>query len=399
VTLVNASELTWQVPLSDLEVDDEIVGAVAEAVRSGWWSMGPRVEAFEKAFGEYVGSRHALAVANGTLALQMALLAAGCKSGDDIVLPSLNFVAAANAVIHSGGRPIFCDISGNGSLNMSVEDVEAALTPATRAIIALHYAGMPCEIGQLRELADDRGVVLIEDAAHAPGGRHEGRMCGTIGAVGCFSFFSNKNLPVGEGGMVVTDDDELARRLRLLRSHGMTTLTWARHQGHAASYEVVAHGFNARLDEIRAAIGLVGLGRLDERNRSRRRIVALYREAFDGAHGEAMAFSGFDDSSSAHHLAVLVLADPSMRDAVREELASRGVQTSLHYPPIHTFSAFADTSPRPLPVTEDLAARILTLPLFAHMNDGQVELVTETTGAALRRLHRPRRSPVPSRAD
>jgi dTDP-4-amino-4,6-dideoxygalactose transaminase len=398
---MNASEAIWQVPLSDLEIDDEMVAAVVEAVGSGWWSMGPRVEAFEKAFGEYVGSRHALAVANGTLALQMALLAVGCRSGDEVVLPSLNFVAAANAVIHSGARPVFCDISGDGDLNMSVDDVAAALTPATRAIIALHYAGMPCDIGRLRELADDQGVVLIEDAAHAPGALHEGRMCGTIGAVGCFSFFSNKNLAVGEGGMVVTDDDELAQRLRLLRSHGMTTLTWARHQGHAASYEVVTHGFNARLDDIRAAIGLVGLGRLDERNRSRRRIVALYREAFDGTHGEAMAFSGFDDAASAHHLAVLVLADPSTRDAVREELAARGVQTSLHYPPIHSFAAFEGVSTRPLPVTEDVAARILTLPLFAHMSDDQVGLVTETTRAALRHRQRPssRPSPVPTRAD
>jgi dTDP-4-amino-4,6-dideoxygalactose transaminase len=374
----------WKVPLSDLEVDDEIVAAVTGAVTSGWWSMGPRVEELEEAFASYSGARHAIAVANGTAALHLALLAVGCGEGDEVVLPALNFVAAANSVFHTGARPVFCDVRGDGDLNLDVGDVERALTPATRAIVALHYGGVPCEIERLRSLADDRSIALVEDAAHAPGARRDGRMCGTFGAVGCFSFFSNKNLPVGEGGMLVTDEDGLAARLRLLRSHGMTTLTWERHQGHAASYDVVEHGFNVRLDEIRAALALVNLRRLDAHNAARRRIATAYRQAFSGADGERMAFDPADDRDSSHHLAVLIAPDAARRDALRRALAEGGVQTSLHYPPIHRFSAYASEPQRPLPETEDLAGRIVTLPLFPHMSDEQIELVTGSVRAALR---------------
>ena len=226
----------WLVPLSDIEVDDELADAVLETLRSGWWSMGPRVEAFERAFGEFSGAAHAIAVANGTAALHLALLAVGCGPGDEVIVPSLNFVAAANAVFHTGAQPIFCDIVGPDELNLDPGDVEAAVTPRTKAVLALHYAGFPCAIDEVRGIADRHGLAIVEDAAHAPGASFDGHMCGTLGDVGCFSFFSNKNLPLGEGGMIVTANDELAERLRLLRSHGMTSLTWDRHHGHASSW-------------------------------------------------------------------------------------------------------------------------------------------------------------------
>jgi dTDP-4-amino-4,6-dideoxygalactose transaminase len=262
------AERAWQVPLSDLTVPDDMVRAVEEAVSSGWWSMGPRVEAFEAEFATLLGSRHAFGVANGTAALHLALLAAGCRPGDEVVVPSLNFVAAANTIAHVGATPVFCDISGMHDLNLDPKDVEAAITPATRAIVVLHYGGFACDMGSVLQLAEQHGLVVIEDAAHAPGSTWEGRMCGTLGRVGCFSFFSNKNLPIGEGGMVVTDDDAIAESLRLLRSHGMTTLTWDRHRGHASSYDVVLQGFNYRLDELRAAMGVVQLRRLEPPRRS-----------------------------------------------------------------------------------------------------------------------------------
>ena len=173
---------------------------------------------------------------------------------------------------------MLCDILGASDLNLDPSDVEASIGDSTKAILVLHYGGYVCDIDAVLEAARRHNLVVIEDAAHAPGAGRGGRMCGTFGDVGCFSFFSNKNLPVGEGGMVVTDDDDLAGQVRLLRSHGMTTLTWARHQGHAHTYDVVAHGYNYRFDELRAAIGLVQLGRLDASNRARRDIVARYRQ-------------------------------------------------------------------------------------------------------------------------
>ncbi len=246
----------WIVPLSDVVGDDELVAAAAEAVRSGWWSTGPRVAELEAQFADALACRHAIAVANGTAALQLAFVALDIGHGDEVVTPSLTFVAAANAIRQTGAEPVFCDIVGDGELNLDPADLEAAITPRTKAICALHYGGFACAIDEVLSLAERHGLAVVEDAAHAVGGRHGGRACGTFGAIGCFSFFSNKNVPIGEGGMVVTDDDDLAARLRLLRSHGMTTLTWDRHRGHASTYDVVEVGIQlpARRDPRRARL-------------------------------------------------------------------------------------------------------------------------------------------------
>ena len=355
-----------------------------DVISSGWWSMGPKVLAFEAAFAEFCEVRHALAVANGTAALHLALLAAGCGPGDEVVLPSLNFVAAANTIAHTGATPVFCDVLGPDDLNLDPGDLAAAVGPRTKAVVVLHYGGFPCDMDAVREIADRRGLTVIEDAAHAPGGTWRGKMCGGLGLAGCFSFFSNKNLPIGEGGMIVTDDEDLADRIRLLRSHGMTTLTWERHRGHASSYDVVAQGFNYRLDELRAAMGLVQLNRLPAENAARSKIAARYREALDGVEGVTMPFREVAEGTTpAHHLAV-VLLPKGRRDDVRATLAERRIQTSVHYPPIHLFSQYREIgSERPLPRTEAVAERILTLPLFAHMRDEQVELVTRSVLEAL----------------
>jgi dTDP-4-amino-4,6-dideoxygalactose transaminase len=371
---------SWRVPLADVRVDDELVAAVGEAVASGWWSMGPRVEAFEQAFADFVGAEQAFAVANGTAALHIALLAVGCGSGDEVVVPSLNFVAAANAVVHAGATPVFCDIVGGDELTMDPADLEAAITPATKAILVMHYGGFACRMDAIHEIADRHGVSIVEDAAHAPGATWRGRPCGTLGDVGCFSFFSNKNLPVGEGGMVVTDDGKLAERIRLLRSHGMTTLTWDRERGHADSYDVVLPGYNYRLDELRAAIGLVQLRRVVDENDARRRISERYREALDGREGISIPFGDAEARAAAsHHLAVALLDPATDRSAVRAALRDARIQTSVHYPPIHRFSQYASTSTRELPRTDAVAGRILTLPLYGHMRPDQAELVVEAT--------------------
>jgi dTDP-4-amino-4,6-dideoxygalactose transaminase len=369
----------WRIPLSDVLVDDELVDAVLGVVRSGWWSMGPRVEQFESDFAAFCGAAHAIAVANGTAALHLALLAVGCGSDDEVVVPSLNFVAAANTIEHTGAAPVFCDIAGPHNLNLDPADLEAAVTPRTKAVVVLHYGGNPCDMTSVDEIAERHGLVVVEDAAHAPGASLNGRMCGTLGRVGCFSFFANKNLPVGEGGMIVTDDDELAARLRLLRSHGMTTLTWDRHRGHASSYDVLLPGFNYRLDEVRAAVGSVQLSRLPEENAGRARVAARYRSALEDRAGLTVPF-GDDDATRvpSHHLAVVVLPEGADRAAVRGALADAGIQTSVHYPPIHTFTAYQGVSGRPLPQTDAVAERLLTLPLYGRMTDDDADLVAET---------------------
>ena len=376
-----------RVPLSDLALDDELLAAVQETIASGWWSMGPIVDEFEQAFARFCDVPHAIAVSSGTAALHLALLACGCGPGDEVILPSLNFVAAANTVVHTGAEPVFCDIRSARDLNLDPADLKAAVGPRTRAIVALHYGGFCCDMRAVTAIADYMGLPIIEDAAHAPGASWRGRMCGTIGRVGRFSFFSNKNLPIGEGGMVVTHDSELAERMRLLRSHGMTTLTWDRHRGHAHSYDVVAPGYNYRLDEVRAAVGLVQLGRLLGGNAARAQVVDTYRRLLDGVDGVTVAFGDRTDDAS-HHLAVVVLPEGVERERVQEFMRQRGIQTSVHYPPIHRFSAYAGSvGARTLPVTEAVADRVLTLPLYPHLEEGQVEAVATALLDALAVYH------------
>ena len=237
-----------------------------------------------------------------------------------MITPSLTFVAAANAVRLTGATPVFCDIGGPDDLNLDTADLESAITEHTKAVLVLHYGGFPCDMDTVLEIAARHRIAVVEDAAHGLGAQIGDRSCGTLGAVGCFSFFANKNLPIGEGGMVVTDDPELANRLKLLRSHGMTTLTWDRHRGHASSYDVLTVGFNYRLDEIRAAMALVQLERLPALTRQRGTLADRYVERLHGVAGIVVPFAGADRAAAAHHLAVVVLPEHTDREQVRSAL-------------------------------------------------------------------------------
>jgi dTDP-4-amino-4,6-dideoxygalactose transaminase len=360
----------WQVPLADVVVPEEDIAVVADVYRSGWLSMGPRTEAFERAMADYTGARHALGVTNGTAALHLICLAAGLGPGDEAIVPSLTFVASVNAIAYTGATPVFADIGSLEEPWPTAHAVEAAITPRTKAVMTVAYGGHPGEIAFIRDLAEARGLVLLEDAAHAIGMRHEGRHVGTFGAAGAFSFFSNKNLAVGEGGAVVTDDDALAERMRLLRSHGMTTLTWDRHRGHAAGYDVVALGFNYRIDEPRAALLTARLARLDAENSRRHELDRGYRERLASLDGIVPT------AAPAHHIFTAVVDEGIDRDALRQTLADRRIQTSLHYPPVHRFSIYAGGAPE-LPLTDAYSTRAITLPLFAGMTDAQLDLVVD----------------------
>jgi dTDP-4-amino-4,6-dideoxygalactose transaminase len=372
----------WKVPLSDVVASPDDIEAVVDVYRSGWLSMGPRTEQLEQAFSGYTGARHAIAVANGTAGLHLICAAAGLGPGDEAIVPSLTFVATANAIAYTGARPVFADVAGLTEPWLSAAAVEAAITPRTKAIMAMAYGGHPGETEQLAALAERRGLTLLEDAAHAAGSRVGGRHLGTFGLAAAFSFFSNKNLGIGEGGMAITDDDALAERIRLLRSHGMTTLSWDRHRGHATTDDVVALGFNYRIDEPRAALAEQRLRRLDDENLSRARLDDRYRRALAEVPGLEPALPPVADAVQAHHL-FTVVAEPGVdRDRVRAELADRGVQTSIHYPPVHGFSIYAGGG-WDLPVTEAYSSRALTLPMFGHMTDAQQDLVVESLASAV----------------
>lgn len=371
----------WVVPLADVQVPEADIEAVAAVYRSGWLSMGPETERFEHAFSRYTGAAHAIAVTNGTAALHLACLVAGIGPGDEVIVPSLTFVASANAIAYTGARPVFADIVALDRPWLSAQACEAAIGERTAAIMAVEYGGHAGEIEALARLAARRGLLLLEDAAHAAGSRYEGRHLGRFGSAGAFSLFSNKNLAVGEGGVLITDDDELAARARLLRSHGMTTLTWDRHRGHAAGYDVVALGYNYRIDEPRAALAAARLARLDVENGRRRSLDARYRELLAGVEGLTPAAPAGPGEESAHHLFTIVLDEHLNRDAFRSALGARGVQSSVHYPPAHRFSTY-EGSGADLPLTEAYAARTLTLPMFAHMTRDQQDLVVDAAAEA-----------------
>jgi dTDP-4-amino-4,6-dideoxygalactose transaminase len=370
----------WKVPLADVRVTEEDISAVADTYRSGWLSMGPRTAGFEEAFASYVGVRHAFAVSSGTAALHLMCLAARIGPGDEVLVPSMTFVATANAIRYTGATPVFVDIAGPDEPWMSVAGCERAIGPRTRGILYVDYGGHAGELEALIELAGRHRLLMLQDAAHAIGGTLHGRQVGSFGLASAYSFFSNKNLAIGEGGMLVTDDDDLANRVRMLRSHGMTTLSWDRHRGHATTYDVVALGFNYRIDEPRATLGVRRLARLDAENARRRELDARYRAGLEG-HVDC-AMPARDGVVSSHHIFTIVLPPDTDRSRFRALLAGDGVQTSVHYPPVHRFAIHSDGSPE-LPLTDRYAERTVTLPLFAHMTADQQELVIETVISAL----------------
>lgn len=364
----------WKVPLADVRVSEKEIAAVADTYRSGWLSMGPETERFEQAFARHLGVRHAFATANGTASLHLLLAAHGLGPGDEVVVPSMTFVATVNAIAYTGAKPVFCDIAELSRPWITAELVEPLIGPRTKAVLTMPYGGHPGATTELAELAASQDVLLLIDAAHAIGALAGGRSVAALGHGAAFSFFSNKNLAIGEGGMVVTNDDGVAERLRLLRSHGMTTLTWDRHRGHASSYDVVELGHNYRIDEPRATLGRLRLERIDGENRQRGVAAERYRRGLTGVHGLAPTATTERGSTAAHHLFTIVLDEFVDRDAFRASLAQAGIQTSVHYPPVHRFSIYVSQGAE-LPRTETYGARTVTLPMFAHISEEQVDAV------------------------
>ena len=375
----------WDIPLFDLDYGEAEISAATEVFKSQWLTMGDRIIAFEAEFAKLCGVPHAIAMNNCTAGLHAAYLACGVTTGDEVIVPSLTFVATVNTIVAAGATPVFADITSPDDLSISPEAIEKAITPRTKAIAVLNYAGFPCALDEIRAIADRKGIALVEDCAHAPGAFHKGRALGTWGNASAFSFFSNKNLSTGEGGMVITSDDDVAKRLRLLRSHGMTTLTLDRHKGHAFTYDVLLPGYNYRMDEVHAALGSVQLAKLAAKNEKRRILTNYYRKAVRENLPElTIPFGCVPADDSSCHIFVVVLPEGSDRSTVMKKLAAARIQSSVHYPQAHLFSYYRDAYPHvSLPNTEAIGPRLLTLPLFPHMTTAQVDRVVEALGQAL----------------
>jgi dTDP-4-amino-4,6-dideoxygalactose transaminase len=373
------------VPVFDLRFTDADLQAAAETLRSGWLTMGPRTIAFEAAFAESIGARHAIAVSSCTAALHLAYLAAGVVPGDEVIVPSMTMVATAAAVIYAGGTPVFADIVGVDQPVIDPDHVEQLITPRTKAVVPMHFGGYAAAVDRLSELCAEHGLPMIEDAAHSPMASLAGRSLGTWGLAGAFSFFSNKVLAVGEGGLLATDDDEVAAFVRSRRCHAMTTVTWDRHQGHHKQYDVPGLGFNYRIDEPRAALLLSRLKRLEEDIARRRELTRRYRQLLAEVPGLIIPFSEESLESSSCYIMPVMLDRPELQGPVRVALREEhGIQTSLFYPAVHEFSAYRSRFPDiSLPKTELAARSEITLPLFPHLTEEQQDRVVEALAAEL----------------
>jgi dTDP-4-amino-4,6-dideoxygalactose transaminase len=375
----------WRVPLTEIAVCESDVQAVLACLESGWLTMGPRTQAFEDALAEFVDTPHAVTVSSGTAALHLACLAAGIGPGDEVIVPAFTFVASASAPRYVGAEPVLCDVRGSHDFNIDPADAARRITPRTRAIVAVHFCGYPADLAALRALCDEHGLVLIEDCAQAIGARagDGDRQVGTVGELGAFSFFSKKQLCVGEGGMVTSADERLADRVRLFRSHAMTSSTWDRHRGHDPAYDVVDIGFNYRLDEPRAALGLSRLARLSDSIASRRASVRAYRERLAEVDGIELPFDEQAVERSSHFAFPVLLADRQARDRFRDELKAGGIQTTW-YPALHTFTEYRRFAPADgLARASEAADRHCALPLSSTMDESEVDTVVDAVRAAL----------------
>lgn len=374
--------------LSDADLGEEEAQAVADVVRSKWLSVGQKTADFEAEFAAFTSADSAVATSSATASLHLALLALGIGPGDEVLVPSYTFVASVNAIAYVGATPVFVDIGGPHNLNMDPVDLASKITPRTRAILVVHLAGYLADMNAIMDLADRHDLSVVEDAAHAVGaiyetpGSHQGRAAGTIGTLGCFSFFANKNLVTGEGGMVTTDDADLARRVRLGRSHGMTKTSWDKAAGRATDYDIVEIGYNYRPTELTAALGLIQLRKLPAAQERRRALTERYREVLSARPGMTIPFAEHTAGSS-YHIVPIVLPSAEMRPAFRATLDREGIQTSIHYPPVHHFTHYVESAPdTALPRTDDVAEREVTVPLHALLEVAQIDEIAAAIIAA-----------------
>lgn len=377
------SPMGYQIPLFDLNFDEKEEAAVIATLRSKWISMGSQTEALEKKFSAMLSCQYSLGTTNCTVALHLALLLLGIKEGEEVIVPSLTFVATVNSIRYVGAVPVFCDVKGSDDLTVDPDMIETLITPKTRAIIVMHYGGFPCDMNRIMSISKKYNLKVLEDACHGPLSEYQGQKLGTIGHIGVFSFFSNKNISTGEGGMLVTNSPEYYEKGKLLRSHGMTSLSYERSKGHSTNYDVVELGFNYRIDDIRSAIGLVQIEKLQADINGRINVRKRYLKNLSANEKIIIPFKNNREWVS-NYIFPIILKDSraERRDAVRNQLHEAGIQTSIHYPAVHRFSIYQKYGAN-LKETEYATDNEITLPMYAKLNDEQIDFITATVNKIL----------------
>ena len=372
------------IPIAKPFLGEEEAKAAHDAVLSGWVTQGPRVRELEEKFAQYVGAPHAVAVSNCTTALQLALVVAGIGAGDEVLCPSLSYIATANAIVHAGATPVFAEVEPT-TLNLDALDCARRITPRTKAILLVHQLGLPAEIDAFAALARERGLALIEDAACAVGSSYKGRKIGSHSRLVCFSFHPRKVLTTGDGGMIATPDAELAERLRRLRQHGMSVNDRARHESKALVFEEHTEvGFNYRMTDIQAAVGIVQLGRLETLLAARRAIARRYDAAFGGlAWLRTPARPSWVETNEQSYSVYLRPEAPIARNALMQRLLDLGIASRRGVMTSHREPAYSERCRGlSLPISEDVSDRSIILPLWVGMSDAEIDSVIQAVRGA-----------------
>lgn len=375
--------MAYDIPLFNLNFDEKEAKAAYETIKSGWISTGPKCAELEQMFVDMWNVKYAVSVTNCTDALHLCCLVCGVGPGDEVLCPSLTFAASANCIRYAGATPVFCDIVGPDHINIDPDDVKKKITPKTKAIVVVHMAGYPAKMDEIMAIAKEHNLKVIEDACHGPLSEYKGKKLGTIGDCAAFSFFSNKNISTGEGGMFISNNEELANKARLMRSHGMTTMSYQRASGHATAYDIVELGYNFRLDDIRASIAIEQLKKLPGDLEKRILVRKRYVENLSKINGIVVPFAECSEFTSNYIMpVVLTQGTKEDRDAIREKIHAAGIQTSVHYPAIHKFSIYKDYG-AVLPQTEYVTDHEITLPMYAALTMEQVDFICETVNKAI----------------
>lgn len=342
---------------------DEILRELGKIFDAGWIGMGPKTKEFEEKFAKYIGVKYAVALNSATAALHLANLVLGIKDGDEVIVPAMTFVSTALAPLYCGATPVFADIEED-TLCIDPKDIERKITKNTKVIMPVHYGGHACKMDEIMEIAQKYGLKVIEDAAHATGAKYKGKMLGSIGTLGCFSFHAVKNLPTGDGGMLVTDDEKIYKELLKLRWVGIDKDTFARDKGKKYSwqYSVDEIGFKYHMNDITSVIGLAQLKVLNVHNKIRRDIAKKYDKAFKNISWIKIPVEKEYAFSSRHNYVIKT----ENRDKLNEYLASKGISTGVHYEPINHFKVFGEVKTN-LPITDNVWQKVLTLPLYPDM--------------------------------
>ncbi len=363
------------IPLFDTFLDETEAAAADEVIKSGWLSQGPKVAEFEQRFSEYVGAEYAVAVNSCTAALHLALVAAGVSDGDEVITTPLTFVATINSILYRRARPVFADIDPR-TFNIDCDSIRKKVTARTRAIIPVHYAGLPADMEQINEIAEKHNLVVVEDAAHAVGAQYRGKMVGSLGDYVCFSFYANKNITTGEGGMITLDDEDKAGELRGLRSHGMTTSAFQRDRDYQWDYEISGIGYNYRMSEIEAAIGIAQMSKLGYIIERRNRNAGILSDRLGGRVQVGTQFVPPDVKSACYFYPIVTKG--VSRDTILALLRKSGIMAAVHYRPIYLFRAHGNMlglSEGHCPVCEDIYSRLISIPCHQGLDEDDMAYI------------------------